>query len=563
MFDDLSKDSEVAVPSPPLHANAAFVHKCLHPPSAIPNFVGLPTMDTRTQTVLNYTIPKLMDPPTYSMGTFNKVQALEIPKQTAFKVGILTLTGARVLSIAFCYNTIDGAWYQDLSNTIINDVYDFSRFASDATLYRPCYKSMTTHLNATAFNNIGMVTGSQFNPNILFQGVPFQFLQSNFNAGMAFIKHLFKTGVANVVDCDELLIDGEREYTDLCSTLPRYLANEIRQEFKLKNSQSLAIPANYNVQILMMNPAVTGVEWNGTFPFPTASQIMQQSARSYNGKALEGTFTVSRLNTVSPSWKPAANTIDPGDANVYLPYCFYAMFNTAGGWTFGNWWEPTTTIGSFVKPLRDTYWTQDMTCSWTLYDGLTFNSANNNLQTTTQLLIYKHCFGMEVQPSLKSAWAGTVVLAPKPDIMAMQRLLDAFYEVKDCLPARYNFWGMLGSLAKEWLPKIGGGLLSHVFKVNTENDGKLFKDIGGLVKPFKKMIATEKQKQVTHAERSATKTAEKALKTIEKAEKTGKPPSEKTKARMQKAISKADANIAKQRKLYGTKKRVPPAKKKK
>lgn len=562
MFDDLSKDTEVSVPNPPAHANAAFVHKCLHPPSAIPNFVGLPTMDTRTQTVLNYTIPKLMDPPTYSMGVFNRVQLLEIEKQTAFKVGILTLTGARVLSIAFCYNTIDGAWYQDLSNTILNDVYDFKRFASDATLFRPCYKSMTTHLNATAFNNIGMVTGNQFNPNVMFQGVPDGFLQTNFKAGLSFVKHLIRTGVANIVDGDELLVGGH-DLTDLCASIPRYLATELRHELKLKNTQSVSIPANYYIQVLLMNPSSSPVEWNGTFPFPSAAQIMQQSARSYNGKALEGTFTVSRLNTVSPSWKPAANTINPGDANVFLPYCYFAMFNPTGDWTFGNWWEPAK-VGSLVKPLRDTYWTQDMTCSWTLYDGLTFNSSNNNLQTTSQLLIYKHCFGMEVQPSLQSAWAGTVVLAPKPDIMAMQRLLDAFYDIKDCLPARYNFWGMLGNLAKEWLPKVGGGLLSHVFKVNTEHNGKLFEDIGGLVKPFKKMIATEKKKHISAAEKAGNKVAKQTIKAIERAEKTGKAPSEATKARLNKAVSKADANIALQRKLYGTKKkRVPSSKKKK
>ena len=48
--------------------------------------------------------------------------------------------------------------------------YNFSNWYQDAQLYRPVAKSLTTTLNATAFNNTGIVSGEQFNPNIMFAG---------------------------------------------------------------------------------------------------------------------------------------------------------------------------------------------------------------------------------------------------------------------------------------------------------------------------------------------------------------------------------------------------------
>lgn len=549
MFENLGTQSEVEVPSPPKGANAAFVHKCLHPPSAIPGFVGLPTMDTRTQTVLNYTIPQLMSPPTLTKGMFENIKLLDLAEQTAMRIGILTLTGAKVLSIAFCYDTVAGKWYQDIANTINNDAYDFTHFEYDATLYRPCYKSMTTHLNATMFNNTGMVTGNQFNPNMLFQGVPSTFLLQDYKAGSAFLRHLLKSDVVRVLDADDFMIE---EHHNLFEQLPRFIVTELMQDFKLKPKQIMSIPPNYSVQILMMNPFTGANPWNGSFPFPTASQITQQSARSWTGKAMEGTFTVSRLNTVSPKWCPASNVTAGGASDGHLPFCYFAYLN-AGEFVYGSFWEHSTNTSGAPEIMSDTYWTTDITCSWTLYDGLSFNSTSNALQTTSQLLIYKHCFGMEVQPSLKSAWAGTVVLAPKPDMMAMQRLLDAFYEIKDCLPARYNFWGMLGKMAMDWLPKIGGGLLSHVFKVNNESDGKLFNDAAALVKPFKKMIVDEKASQVARTERHVGKVTKQAVKYSHSDIKKQTP---KKNANMDKKYFKATGERDKMRKLYGKKKKV-------
>ena len=82
--------------------------------------------------------------------------------------------------------------------------------------------------------------------------------------------------------------------------------------------------------------------------------------------------------------------------------------------------------------------------------------------TINQLVIKKVYTGYEVQAAPLSAFSGLMKLAPKPDLTAMQAMMDAFYELKDAFPVKYNFLGTLASIAAKGLKTFGTGLLKEL-----------------------------------------------------------------------------------------------------
>jgi len=176
---------------------------------------------------------------------------------------------------------------------------------------------------------------------------------------------------------------------------------------------------------------------------PSQSQVLNLSSRSAAQQAVKGTFTVSRLNTTAPEWLSAANTNLAGDGSNGLYQCYYNVVyddDSEHYLPFKELREGT------VRPMVDTLWSKDQTWSWTVYEGLTPN-PQASLLAASNLIIGKWYIGAEIQPSPKSAWTGFQKNGPKPSVEAMQKLMDGFYELKDMLPASYNFWGTLGRIA--------------------------------------------------------------------------------------------------------------------
>jgi len=128
-----------------------------------------------------------------------------------------------------------------------------------------------------------------------------------------------------------------------------------------------------------------------------------------------------------------------------------------------------------------------MTWTWIRYQGLTVNPIFGTAMTTnTQLLIKKYYCGFEIQPSPMSAWAGMNRLSSKPDLGAMQGLMDAYFNLKDAFPAHYNSWGVIGQLAMSALKDIGSQLLSG-FLGNGKQTEKAAEEVEG--KPTKAIKA--------------------------------------------------------------------------
>jgi hypothetical protein len=215
---------------------------------------------------------------------------------------------------------------------------------------------------------------------------------------------------------------------------------------------------------------------------------------------MEGAFCVQRLNTIAPSWVVGSNSINQTSDYPGLYYCYTYTIGSDGAGHFVPIAEDANEGDAPpFKTLMDTMWTTDMTMSWVKFSGLSlnFNSANPD-SPSMQLMAVKQYIGVEIQPSPISAWCAMMKLGPKPDLQSMQALMDAFYEIKDVLPARYNFWGTLGSIAAQGLKTFGSSILENLMK----GDGSKTKSKQGKTKQKKSSAGKEtaEVRDVVHKE---------------------------------------------------------------
>jgi hypothetical protein len=473
MFQQLQNTEAQTMTTQKLGPKHAVIAKCLHPPSAVEDYAGLPTNDTRSQVCVEWRNANINKTPyIFDYGTA-KVRAVVSGDLDAYDYGFLVPNGHRVLAIPFIRNKTNAAdpMTQDLNNLDIVDVYDWSRWTKDANLSRTAYKSSTITLNATMFNNTGMVVGSQFNPAILFSGPLISLANHDIKAFIRLVKSRHLKWALTVLHrnppkgADAATVEAHNYKLDMHDEYPLHVQHELSKAFGY-DCVTHFVDLDPNTQVQVLNLGAGGD--SPGFEMPTNSQILNSSARSYSGKAMEGAFAVLRLNSVAPKWNTAGNT----GAAAPVPglyECYTASFGADGSQSYAPLLE-NASVGDGpeeLKPLCDTLWSQDMTFSWIKFTGLSLNSQTS---VSTQLMFKKHYVGVEIQPAPLSPWAGMQRLAPKPDLEVMQAMMDAFYEIKDVLPARYNFLGTLGAVAMQGLKTFGVPLLTSLMSKLTAHD---------------------------------------------------------------------------------------------
>lgn len=453
MAEQIEKDTEIDVaknmlhPNPPMSSEVvtiaesaktdadAFVVKHLHPPSSVMNYQGMPTNDTRTQVVTNWVQFGILDqsevissvPPGPNPIGNNQVSG----------IAFLVTSGMRFPYFTFVkyVDNNNETWRLDIRNSKQLEVYNvFDNLRNDAMTIRPAYRSMTTYLNATAFNDVGIASGIQFNPALLFRGTVSRLATTDYQIFKNWAKYHIKR--------------GNTFHKSLLDELPGFIVVELKkmerelETFDTTNDKPEAIP-DLQIQIIdfgRMGNLISGNQ-DGAI-VPTQSQMMNLSARSYAGKARDGLYAVNRLNTLTPQWLPASKT-EPA-VNDYFE-CWYSFIDPMGNhnlYPFSHQPVQNAVI------CRDAPWSTDFTWTWMVYEGLSPNLTIGP-NPSTQTVIYKLYMGYEIQPAAKSAWSGLQRLSPKPNMAAMQKLMDAYYEMKDCSIAADNFLApVLGAVGR-------------------------------------------------------------------------------------------------------------------
>jgi len=460
MFHSIRNNSEVNEKAPSRNASEAFIRKMHHPPSAIAMYEGIPTPDARTQVCVQHTGFHIVNQSSVQLAT---PALVPVPSNYITGYAMLKASGVRMPCFSFVKYTDLATdittWKADIGNTTPIGVYDFNRFYLDAQLYRPTFNSTTCYLNATSFNDTGVVAGYQFNPSILFAGTRLEFAEA----------HPVK--FAKMVKCG--IKDGTIKYSaediDIFNWVrfPKSATDQFEHYCGVIKNQAPKLDPDSLIQIFNSGASGNTISGNNVGALvPTTDQILNASVRSYGGRAKDGSFVVQRLNSVSPAWLSASNT---NNANVGFDWGLYECWvyweGPASGGDGGNF----TSINEFrtgtVRPALDTLWSVDHTWSWVVYEGLSPNLALGPSPVAGPTLITKHYIGFEVQPAPMSPWAGLQKLGPEPDLIAIQELMKIQYTRKDVLPASANFWGALGQIVLKALPTVltalGGSALKH------------------------------------------------------------------------------------------------------
>lgn len=504
---------EVEVPKT-VNARAAFMSKCLHPPSAVNGFEGLPTNDTRSQVTAEYKGLFLSQSSGYVQPDGTCVPPTAKPTSFAF---LIPGGGLKYQAFAFFKDTTNGSWFQDVPNTIINNVYDVSRVCFDVNLYRPTYKSITQSLNTTMFNNTGMVVGNSFNPPLIWAGSFTEFADKHPAMFRDFIRYRLKNKPTLVrrsrckyfhnfpasVKMDVLEVvkqsmtsrsrptkDDDEDLSDYTEIALNLKIDSVKDEDPL----TLDLDPSAKLQFVYFGEAAAGQ--GNLIPVPTMDQMLNNDTRSATYPAREGAFVVSRLNTIAPRWLVPTNGMNSVNG---LFECYFAFYDPDGQYHFNALFDRGE-LKTKPDNARDIQWAQDMTWSWVQYQGLSYNS-NQDAVTQQQLLATKFIAGYEFQPAYLSPFAGMQHLSPKPDLMAMEELLREFYEFKSILPAKYNFLGMLARGAAKLLPfitKHSGTIMKGIKDVASFGDSETRRDAqirNSAVRPKKNKVKREKKKE--------------------------------------------------------------------
>jgi len=364
--------------------------------------------------------------------------------------------------IAFFKDTDNGIWFQDLNNTIINNVYDFrGRLTSDVNLYRPCYKSVTTALNVTMFNDTGMVAGSQFNPPLMFAGSLAVMADKHPAQFRAYVRHCLKAGHKIIKASKCTFTDWPKHVRD---DIQDIVSQHVERSSTLSDIMSRAAIQSDDFELFTIDldpsVAIQFVSF-GELPdpvsiVPSIDAMLNNDTRSATFPAKEGTFTINHLNTVAPKWMTTGVGRGNTAALQTQLYKCYVAYNDPNGLDHFVPFSDPSPVGTLLiatRTMTDAQWSSDMTWQWVQYQGLSYN-GNQDAVTLQQLIATKWITGCEYQPAFLSPFAGLQKLGPKPDIMAMEALMRDFYEFKSVLPAKYNFLGMLARGAMKLLPSV-------------------------------------------------------------------------------------------------------------
>ncbi|APJ38013.1 structural protein [Bivalve hepelivirus G] len=445
-----------------LTPSQAFVCKVTHPPTTVPEFAGLPTQDTRTQVVYNMRNIDVIKTPITFDKTSGKYEQNSWTDHEDYS--FIVPTGARIKWFGCCYQVNDSqttpttadAYDQDLANVGVQDNFDFKSWSSTVNLYRPCYKSITLYPNVTAFNNQGIISAQQFNPNILFSGSTSALSYDKPKLFMQALDHLYS-------QINDKLFCNEETHVDFHQTV-------VESWFKTRKLRVRGLNLDPNNFLQILNIGNVGYGSDTSSLVPTPSQIAQNSMRSYQDKFINGAFVVSRINTLSPKWMAGSNTNIPVNG---LYECWLYSIGPDGRPHLVSLKDPVAagTAAADAKPMLDTLWSSDMTWQFIRVQGISPNVTASTAPAVVSPIAIKHYYGIEAQPVWNGPWNGIARMSPKPSLSEMQALMDTFYEMPDAMPAKYNAMGAFLPFLASALPHALRFVKDLITSKKSKNDG--------------------------------------------------------------------------------------------
>jgi len=434
---------------------SAMILKITHPPTVCEEFMGLPTMDTRTQVILNWRNIDILKEPL----VFDRSAGVAMPKSwmRSDDYSIVVPTGARIKWFGVTYSenngVSNGAYEQDLNNVGIQDNFDFSIWSHTVNNYRPIAKSVTLYPNVTAFNNQGTIAVQQFNPAILFGGSVSDLSFTHVKLFHQMLDHYYSTK-------PEIFLKDVNSVSSSINT------TSLDAWFRSRSIRPSGLSLDPDQFIQIINLGNVGYPTDAISLVPTPSQIVTNSMRSYADKFINGAFAVNRINTLSPEWMAGSNT-RPGNG---LYDCWSYTYSADGSSHLIPLLDPTPVGTSTFTTMRDTLWTKDMTWTFIRMQGISPNYGVTNESPQAAPICLKTYYTFEAQPVWNGPWNGLSRVSPMPSLKAMENLMDTFYNMPDAMPAKMNF---LGSFLPTLIGMLPAGLkvIKSLFSSSSEEKG--------------------------------------------------------------------------------------------
>ena len=334
-------------------AGAAWVAKSTHPPTTIPStYKGVP--DCSQPNVVRMELKAEVNVPL----TYQQQEGSSVANKQLDAILFVSPSGANVGNYVFG-RVAGGSWAQlnnvaasasppvlaqrsDVPNVTRNSGYNFNNWSQDVSSYRTTYKSNTYYLNATNFNNQGIVTTGKFKPKIYTQAT----------APLSLQRLLEKEGYFD-------------DYVEVTSKKKGGL-----------NSSPVAI---YNTQVWALdNPNANATVVNGrtiiTDGLPsTSSEIMTSSSKASTRPAVDGAFVVHQPIDPIISWVP--NQFKTGSNDIRTMTRSVMLVGQSDNPTIVPLLNYNQSDGS-VDGNRavDTPW-NNLDWSYTLFEGLSISNS--------------------------------------------------------------------------------------------------------------------------------------------------------------------------------------------
>jgi len=463
----------------PVHAGtaagAAYVNKVTHPPSPMTSeYQGRPDCSA-PNVVLMELKSEVNVPPILTFPSSATQTKTVNPSSILF----LQSSGAVVANYVFFW-LADAAsrwsgWVQPQGQSVItgtgaqpgvnqvapvatrNAGYNFNSWQRDVASHRKTYKSSTYYLNATNFNNQGIVTSGKFKPDIVQGNTLTQLFESHAGCKESF-RNLLAAVKASIGERGLVFNSRKKDSSDKWSPDKDYRVDD--DEFCVVDKEGVRMPAEQmQYQILEMGTydnTVGGnldfsnnMYWNTLFP-ENSSELMVSSPKAATRPAREGAFVVAQQEDEVIPWvgnySTTQNAAMPPALN--LSFMRYLVGNI-------NYYIPlyaTDTRSNTFSPYTAEVPWSSLDWSYTLFEGLTVPSQVGTTLTSVPYITVKSFTGLEIQPRIESSLVTFQRTLPLPDADAIRMAVGIMHARPDSLPAAANDLGSIAMTAMKFIP---------------------------------------------------------------------------------------------------------------
>jgi len=429
-------------------AGTDYVNKVTHPPSTIPSgYCGVPDashpnfvpleVKCSDNVRIDYTLP---DSATTTVNNLSSRLLFVQPSGGFVGSYVFHWTGSAWVQAANQGSSSTMPAITTNQPATKNVGYNFDNYVKDISTQRTVYKSTTTYLNATGFNNQGVNADAKFKPDVLHTS--FSALRRDLNT------------------------DDERERFDalVCQLLGKEPVDiEVvsgRNVTTKRVSPLQATDFDYDVQVwdwangtgtIAQLPNSVMYSIAGLLP-ETPADVIVSSPKGIEREAKLGGFTVEQPVDPVQLWTPNAdNSRATGPQNP--AGCTFSIIRCNNGSTisFAPLYNAASSGG--FNGAADTPW-NNLTWSYQMYDGLTVASSDVVNAIGAPYITVKGYTGIEGQARSTGSLQSFQKMLPLPDPEALQMAVGIHHARPDGLPAAANDFGTIAAVAAKFLPTV-------------------------------------------------------------------------------------------------------------